>query len=235
MTPTGRADDKPKVLTVSELTRLIKSTLENEIGHVWVEGELSNVRRPASGHYYFTVKDETSQITAVLFRGDQRGLQFELKDGVLVRIFGAVSVYERGGNYQIIVRRLEEGGKGLLQARFEALKEKLQKEGLFDAARKKPVPVLPQHVGIVTSPTGAAIRDILNIVDRRFPNLHILLAPVRVQGEGAAEEIAAAVDLLNERGGLDVLIVGRAAGAWRTCGASTRRSWRGPLRARGFR
>lgn len=202
-----------KIFSVSELTRLIKGMLEDAFGAVWVEGEISNLRRPSSGHLYFTIKDASSQITAVLFRGNQTGLKFQPKDGILVRAFGQISVYEKSGNYQIIVRQMEEGGKGSLQAQFEALKEKLQKEGLFDAARKRPIPVLPRHVGIVTSRTGAAIRDILNILGRRFPNLHLLLAPVKVQGEGAAAEIAAAIDLLNEIGGLDVLIVGRGGGS----------------------
>ena len=202
-----------KIFSVGELTRLIKSTLEGTFGAVWVEGEISNLRRPSSGHYYFTIKDETAQISAVLFRGSQIGLKFQPKDGIKVRAFGQISVYEKSGNYQIIVRQMEEGGKGSLQAQFEALKEKLQKEGLFDVARKRPIPMLPQLVGIVTSPTGAAIRDILNILTRRFPNIHILLAPVKVQGDGAAEEIAAAIDLLNARGGLDVLIVGRGGGS----------------------
>ena len=212
---TGSGPNGPprKVYGVTELTRLIKSVLEREVGEVWLEGEISNLRQPASGHLYFTLKDETAQISAVLFRGSQRGLRFQPRDGLLVRALGEISVYERSGNYQIIVRTLEEAGKGALQARFEALKEKLQKEGLFAAERKKPVPLLPQHIGIVTSPTGAAIRDILNVTARRFPNLHILLAPVRVQGGGAAAEIAAAIDLLNERGGLDVLIVGRGGGS----------------------
>jgi len=202
-----------KVFSVAEITRLLKTVLEQTFGAVWIEGEVSNLRRPSSGHYYFTVKDESAQISAVLFRGSQVGMKFQPKDGMLVRVFGQISVYEKNGNYQIIVRQMEEGGKGSLQAQFEALKEKLQKEGLFDVSRKRPVPMLPQHVGVVTSPTGAAIRDILNILTRRFPNLHLLLAPVKVQGEGAAEEIAVAIDLLNERGGLDVLIVGRGGGS----------------------
>lgn len=209
----GEAEESRKVLQVCELTRAIKSLLERDIGSVWVEGELSNLRRPASGHCYFTLKDETSQIAAVLFRGNQRGLSFQPADGMLVRVLGDISVYERGGNYQVIVRQMEQGGKGALQARFEALKKKLKKAGLFDPERKQPLPMLPQHVGIVTSRTGAAIRDIMNVVMRRFPNLHIVLAPVKVQGEGAAEEIAAAIDLLNGRGGLDALIVGRGGGS----------------------
>ena len=205
--------EEKKVYGVSELTRLIKSALEHEFGAIWLEGELSNVRRPASGHMYFTIKDENSQISGVMFRGSQGGLKFRPEDGVLVRVYGEITVYERGGNYQIIVRRMEESGKGALQARFEALKKKLQEEGLFDEERKKALPLLPRHVGVVTSATGAAIRDILNVIGRRFSNLHILLAPVKVQGEGAAGEVAAAIDMLNARGGLDVMIVGRGGGS----------------------
>jgi len=223
MSPETLTTGKPdrKVYGVTELTRRIKSALETTFGRVWVEGELSNVRRPASGHYYFTIKDETAQISAVLFRGSQGSLRFQLKDGLLVRAYGQVTVYERGGNYQVIVRQIEEGGQGSLQARFEALKKKLQQEGLFDADRKQALPVFPQRIGVVTSRTGAAIRDILNVLARRFPNLHLLLAPVKVQGEGAAAEIAAAIDDLNRLGGpaaagplrLDVLIVGRGGGS----------------------
>lgn len=201
------------IYKVSELTRLIRRTLEGGIGAVWVEGELSNVRRPSSGHYYLTIKDQSSQISAVLFKGNQRGIKFQPADGVQVRVFGEISVYEPSGSYQIIIRSMEESGKGALQEIFEKLKEKLLKEGLFNEDRKKRLPVLPQHVGIVTSRTGAAIRDILNVVTRRFPNLHIVLAPVKVQGEGAAVEIAEAIDLLNEFGGLDVMIVGRGGGS----------------------
>ncbi len=206
-------DRRPKALSVTELTRRIKGTLEGQFGSVLVEGELSNVSQPASGHLYFTIKDANAQISAVMFRGNQRALAFRPTDGQVVRAFGEISVYERRGNYQILIRRMEEGGKGSLQAQFEALKERLQKEGLFSAEHKRRLPKLPQHVGIVTSATGAAIQDILNVVSRRFPNLHILLAPVNVQGDGAAEEIAAAIDRLNAIGGLDVLIVGRGGGS----------------------
>jgi len=205
--------DEMRVYTVSEITRLIKTTLETSVGRVAVEGEVSNFRQPASGHCYFTIKDESAQIRAVLFRSALENQKCKPKDGMQVRVYGDIGVYEKSGDYQIIVRRLEETGRGSLQARFEALKEKLLKDGLFDASRKKPIPVLPQHIGIVTSPTGAAIRDILNILARRFPDRHVLVAPVRVQGEGAAEEIAAAIDLLNQRGGLDVLIIGRGGGS----------------------
>ncbi len=210
---TLKESEEKKVYKVAELTRLIKQALENGFGSIWVEGELSNVRQPSSGHYYFTVKDEMAQISAVLFKGSQRGLKFVPADGMQVRVFGEISVYEKGGNYQIIIRQMEEAGQGALQAKFEALKRKLLEEGLFDEGRKRPIPALPQHIGIVTSPTGAAIRDILNVISRRFPNLHLVIAPARVQGEGAAEEIALAIDLLNEWGGLDVMIVCRGGGS----------------------
>jgi exodeoxyribonuclease VII large subunit len=199
--------------SVTELTRRIKGTIEGAYGAVTVEGEISNLVRPASGHLYFTMKDEGAQISAVMFKGSQRGMGFVPANGGIVRAHGEVTVYEKRGNYQILIRRLEPGGKGNLQAQFEALKKKLEEEGLFDAARKQPLPLLPQHVGVVTSATGAAIRDILHVVTRRFPNLHILLAPVKVQGDGAAEEIASAIDRLNAIGGLDVLIVGRGGGS----------------------
>jgi exodeoxyribonuclease VII large subunit len=202
-----------KVYRVSELTQLIKAALEESCGAVWVEGEVSNVRRPASGHWYFTIKDEFAQIAAVRFRGERRGGWVEPRDGMQVRAFGDITVYAKGGNYQIVVWRLEESGQGLLQRRFEELKARLAAEGLFDSARKRPIPGLPRRIGIVTSPTGAALRDILKVLDRRFPNLYVLIAPTRVQGPGAAGEIAAAIERLNARGGLDVLIVGRGGGS----------------------
>ncbi len=208
-----KTEEKPKALSVSELTRMIKGTLEGKFSAVEVEGELSNVSQPASGHIYFTIKDANAQISAVMFKGSQRDMKFKPVSGMVVRAFGSVSVYAPRGSYQIIIRRMEEGGKGSLQAQFEALKEKLQKEGLFSQERKQPLPMLPQHVGVVTSDTGAAIRDILNVVSRRFPNLHVLLAPSKVQGVGSAEDIAAAIDRLNAIGGLDVLIVGRGGGS----------------------
>ncbi len=204
---------EPKIFRVAEITRLIKTVLEDEIGEIWIEGELSNFRAPGSGHFYFTLKDDSAQIAGVMFRGNQRNLRFQPADGLLVRVFGQVSVYEKSGQYQVIVRQMEMSGQGALQAAFEALKKKLAAEGLFDEARKKPLPLLPRHIGIVTSPTGAAIRDILKILARRFYNLHIVLAPARVQGEGAARDIAEAIALLNARGNLDVLIIGRGGGS----------------------
>lgn len=209
----GRSEPRRQVWKIAELTRRIKGTLEGEFGSVWVEGEISNFRRPASGHAYFTLKDEASQLRAVMFRGALAGVSMPLRDGMLVRGFGQITVYEASGDYQILLKRIEPAGEGELMLRLEALKKKLAAEGLFAPERKKPLPVLPQHVGIVTSPTGAAIRDILQVLNRRFANLHVVLAPVRVQGAGAAEEIAAAIDLLNARGGLDVLIVGRGGGS----------------------
>lgn len=202
-----------KVYSVAELTRRIKNLLESDVGTVWVQGEVSNLRVPSSGHSYFTLKDENAQISAVLFRGQQEQLQIKPKDGVLLRVFGSITVYEKNGNYQIIVSRVEDAGKGSLQAQFEELKKRLDKEGFFDQARKRAIPLLPQHIGIVTSPTGAAIRDILKVLSMRFANLHVLIAPVRVQGDGAGAEIAGAIDFLNARGGLDVLIVGRGGGS----------------------
>lgn len=207
------ASDRRKIYQVGELTHRIKAILEDEVGIVWLEGEVSNLSRPASGHLYFTLKDEVAQIKAVLFRGNQAGLRVEIKDGLKIRVQGNITVYEKSGQYQMLVRRVELAGKGSLQEQFELLKEKLAREGLFESARKKPLPLLPRRIGIVTSPSGAAIRDMLNILGRRFPNLHIQIAPVRVQGEGAAKEIADAIDFLNARGGYDVLIVGRGGGS----------------------
>ena len=202
-----------KVYQVAELVRRIKGTIEAGIETVWVEGEVSNLRRPASGHAYFTLKDAASQLRAVMFRGALAGVEFPLRDGMLVRGCGQVTVYEAGGDVQLLLKRLEPAGAGELMLKLEALKKRLAAEGLFDPGRKRALPALPQHVGIVTSPTGAAIRDVLQVLERRFANLHVVLAPARVQGAGAAEEIAAAIDLLNERGGLDVLIVGRGGGS----------------------
>ncbi len=201
------------ILTVSQLTSEIKTLLERSFDHVWVEGEISNLRLPGSGHLYFTLKDEKAQIRAVMFRLQNRLLKFDPKDGLQVIGCGRVTVYEPRGDYQIILDYLEPKGLGALQLAFEQLKEKLAAEGLFDPARKKPIPHLPQKIGIVTSPTGAAIRDILRIIDRRFANVRILLYPVRVQGQGAAQEIARAVQALNELPDVDVMIVGRGGGS----------------------
>ena len=203
------------VYTVAELTRKVKLTLEDEIGRVWVEGEISNLRlQGSSGHCYFTLKDGSAQLAAVLFAGARRGAAAKLADGMVIRACGDLTVYEPRGQYQLVVRTVEAGGAGLLLAAFEALKRRLLEEGLFDAARKRPLPLLPQHVGLVTSPAGAAVRDILSILARRFPNVRVTLAPARVQGAGAAGEVAAAIALLHRLPDRpDVLIVGRGGGS----------------------
>ncbi len=202
-----------RILSVSQLTRLITGVLEENFEHVWVEGEVSNLATPASGHLYFTLKDAGAQIRCVLFRASARVLKFMPKDGMRLILRGRVSLFAMRGEYQLIAEYLEPQGIGALQMAFLQLKERLSKEGLFDEKRKRPIPTLPQRVGIVTSPTGAAIHDILNVLDRRFANIHILLAPVKVQGEGAAGEIAAAIRDCNLYARLDVLIVGRGGGS----------------------
>ncbi len=207
-----------QVLSVSDLTRRVKDLLEEKFPSLWVEGEVSNLRSPSSGHVYFTLKDANAQLAVVLFRGVAAKVGFPLKDGLQVIAFGDVSVYERSGQYQLVARQLLPKGLGALQLAFEELKQRLAKEGLFDTARKRPIPTLPQHIGLVTSPSGAAIRDFLNVINRRFPNVHIVINPVRVQGDGAATEIAAAIDEFNAlhasgRLPLDVLIVTRGGGS----------------------
>tara|TARA_B100000315_G_scaffold94826_1_gene87146 strand:+ start:102 stop:1499 length:1398 start_codon:yes stop_codon:yes gene_type:complete len=202
-----------QVYTVTEITHAIKFSLETEFPRVWIEGEISNLRIPSSGHMYLTIKDGDSQIKVVMFRSGKSQLKFEPKDGDQVIVKGKITVYEPRGEYQIVIDYMEPKGIGALQLAFQQLKEKLSKEGLFDEELKKSLPLLPQKIGIVTSPTGAAVRDILNIIERRFPNVHILIAPVKVQGEGAAQEIAAAVKDLNKIKGVDAIIVGRGGGS----------------------
>jgi exodeoxyribonuclease VII large subunit len=206
-------DRKRKVYRVSEISRRIKSLLEDDLGSIWLEGECSNVSRPASGHTYFTLKDETSQIKAALFKGDERNIKVAVRDGQKVRVYGHVTAWEKSSTYQIIVRLVEDAGVGALQAAFEALKRSLQAEGLFDQELKQPLPLLPRRIGVVTSPTGAAIRDIIQVLTRRFPNVHIILAPVKVQGEGSAESIARAIRYFSKGPQADVLIVGRGGGS----------------------
>ena len=202
-----------RVYTVSELTASIKTTLEEGFPMMWVEGEISNLRTPGSGHAYFTLKDEGAQISAVLFRGRGRRLRFELEDGMQVLAFGGLDVYAARGQYQLVVEMMEPKGLGALQLAFEQLKRKLEAEGLFDEARKRPLPAFPRVIGIVTSPTGAAIRDMLNIIGRRFADLHILITPVRVQGDEAPGEIVQALLRLQEIANLDVIVVGRGGGS----------------------
>jgi exodeoxyribonuclease VII large subunit len=201
------------ILTVSELTQEIKDILENKFSDVWVEGEISNLRIPPSRHIYFTLKDDFSQVRAVLFRMQARTLRFVPEDGLHVVCKGRVSLYEKRGDYQLILESIEPKGIGALQLAFLQLKEGLEKEGLFDAAHKKPIPMIPQKIGIITSPTGAVIQDILRILERRFENLHILLYPVRVQGEGASSELAEGIKYFNKFTDVDVIIIGRGGGS----------------------
>lgn len=201
------------ILSITEVTQLIKENLEKTFAEVLVEGELSNVRSPASGHYYFTLKDETSQLRAVLFRYMGRQVKCELRDGMLMICHGRIGLYEPRGEYQLIIDYMEPKGVGALQLAFEQLKEKLRAEGLFDPEHKQPIPFLPGRIGIVTSPTGAAIRDLLKVIGRRFPPMEILISPVKVQGEGAAREIARAIDQLGHMEGIDVIIAARGGGS----------------------
>lgn len=187
-----------RILTVTELTAQVKRLLESQVGQVWVTGEVSNLRVQSSGHSYFTLKDAGAQLACVLFRGQSQGHRELLEDGRKVRLAGDLTVYEPRGQYQIIVTQVELEGVGALQLAFERLKQKLNAEGLFDPARKRPIPRFPQRVGLVTSPTGAALRDVLHVVQRRNPALELVLVPCRVQGAGAAEEIAAAIRRLND-------------------------------------
>jgi len=201
------------IFTVSQLTGQIRTSLEGSFPSVWVQGEISNLRRPASGHLYFSLKDQLSQIRVVLFRGQAQWLRFHLKDGLEVIVCGRVTVYEPRGEYQLILQSLEPKGKGALQLAYEQLKETLAGEGLFDADRKQPLPFLPRTVGIITSPTGAALHDILTVLQRRSPMVNLLIHPVTVQGDDAASHIAEAIETMNNVKGIDVLIVGRGGGS----------------------
>ncbi len=201
------------VLTVSELTGRIKKLLESRFFTVAVAGEISNLRRPASGHLYFTLKDASSQLPAVCFRGEASRLGMKPEDGQEVTARGRITVYRPRGNYQLVVSEMELKGEGSLQLALARLKSRLAAEGLFDPARKRKLPPLPSRVGVVTSPSGAAIRDILRVIDRRFGAIGITINPVRVQGEGAAEEIARAVEEFNRWENVEVIIVGRGGGS----------------------
>ena len=201
-----------KIYSVAEVNRKARRVLESGVGELWVEGELSRVTLHASGHWYFTLKDKDAAVSCAMFRNDNGRVLFKPKDGLKVQMLARASLYEANGRYQLIASEMEEAGKGSLQEQFEKLKAKLAAEGLFDEARKKPLPLLPQRIGVVTSPTGAAIRDIINVLTRRFPNIEILLAPVTVQGPSAAKSIVAAIQYLNQEP-IDLLIVGRGGGS----------------------
>jgi exodeoxyribonuclease VII large subunit len=202
-----------KVFSVGELTEQIRRLLEKQIGQIWVSGEVTNFREQSSGHIYFTLKDSNAQIACVLFRNEIVPHRELIADGQKILLQGELTVYEARGNYQLIVRSVELQGVGALQIQFEKLKQKLATEGLFALERKRPLPKFPQQIGLVTSPTGAAIRDVLHVIQRRNPSLEIILAPCRVQGDGAAREIADAIRLLNEFGNLDLILITRGGGS----------------------
>jgi len=202
-----------RIYSITELTRQIKFLLESHFPNVWVKGEISNFKLHSSGHMYFSLKDENAQLPCVMWRGRNNLLFFMPKDGMKVVAQGNVTVYEKRGYYQFEVLELQPAGIGELQLAFEQLKQRLKAEGLFEAEHKKPIPAYPERIGIVTSATGAAIRDLVTVVGRRFPSVQLILNPVRVQGDGAAEDIARAIDEFNEYGQVDVLIVGRGGGS----------------------
>ncbi len=202
-----------KVLSVREVTGQVRQLLERSIGRVWIEGECSNVSTPNSGHIYFTLKDENAQIQAAWFKGRRSPEALVPKDGMKIRAYGLITAYERGSQIQILVEEAEDSGLGDLQKRFEILKQKLKAEGLFEQERKKKLPLLPARIGIVTSPTGAAIRDMLQVLNRRFPDRQVLIAPVPVQGQAAAASIARAIDYFDQAQNVDVVIIGRGGGS----------------------
>src|SRR5882757_4536326 len=202
-----------RALTVSELTARIRDLLAKNFTELSVEGEISNCREAQSGHLYFTLKDEKAQIRCVWFKQDRRGVKFRVEDGLKVTLRGSIGVYEQRGEYQIYVESMEPLGVGALQLAFDQLKKRLEAEGLFDAKHKKPLPLLPSRIGLITSPKGAAVRDVVRILRRRFHNVHLTVFPVRVQGEGSADEIVRALRFFNQRKLVDVLILARGGGS----------------------
>ena len=202
-----------RIMTVSELTAKIRDLLAKNFTGITVQGEISNCREAQSGHIYFTLKDDRAQVRCVFFKQQQRGIRLRPEDGLQMTVRGSISVYETRGEYQIYVENLEPIGLGALQLAFDQLKKRLEAEGLFDPARKKPLPLLPSRIGLITSPRGAAVRDVVRILTRRFPNVHLTVYPVRVQGEGSAEEIVKALKFFNLRKIVDVLILARGGGS----------------------
>ncbi len=213
MTDLPTEDPFMSAITVSELNRRARALLEKGLARLWVEGEISNLARPASGHVYFSLKDDSAQIRCAYFRQRQRGPTINLKDGDQVLAFGRVSIYEARGDYQLIVEQVEPAGEGELRRRFEALKKKLAAEGLFDEELKQPLPELPRRIGIVTSPSGAAIRDILTVLKRRFAAIPVIVYPTAVQGEAAANQIVSALHAAAHRAECDVIIIARGGGS----------------------
>lgn len=204
-----------RVLSVQELTRYIKTIFENDclLADIWVKGEISNFKPASSGHYYFTLKDESSSLKVVMFRSRSRSVTFRPENGMSVLVRGYISVYERDGVYQLYADEMEPDGTGALYLAFEQLKNKLQREGLFDRKHKKNLPLLPRRIGIVTSLTGAAVRDMVEIIRRRWAGLEVILAPALVQGESAPLAVARGIQLLNKLGGVELIIVGRGGGS----------------------
>ncbi len=213
MEDSGQADAFAGAITVSQLNRQAKTLLESGLARLWVEGEISNLARPASGHLYFSLKDKSAQVRAAFFRQRQRGPTIGLKDGDQVLVYGRVSIYEARGDYQLIVEQLEPAGEGALKRQFEVLKKMLAAEGLFDEDRKQDLPAMPDRIGVITSPTGAAIRDIISVLRRRFPSIPVLIYPAAVQGDAAPPELIAALETAVRRDECDVLIIGRGGGS----------------------
>jgi len=210
LSQTGHSND---IYTVSRLTREARRLLEGELGTLWIEGEISNMARPASGHIYFSLKDGQSQVRCAMFRGSNRRLNFEPDNGSQVLAQAKVGIYEARGEFQLVVEKMEDAGEGRLRRKFEELKQRLSEEGLFDESAKQELPALPASIGVVTSASGAALRDILNILKRRYPAAPVIVYPSHVQGEGAAKEIAAAINTATVRAECDVLIVARGGGS----------------------
>ena len=204
---------KEAAISVSQLNRRVKTLIEQGIARLWVEGEISNLSRPASGHIYFSLKDDSAQVSAAWFRQRQRGPAVGYKNGDHVLAYGRVSIYEARGNYQLIVEQMEPAGEGVLKRRFEVLKKKLLDEGLFDEGRKQALPALPERIGVITSPSGAAVRDILSVLERRFPAIPVVIYPAAVQGDAAPAELIEALATALRRDECDVLIIGRGGGS----------------------
>ncbi len=212
LTTTSRSAEK-QIFSVSQLNRRARQLLETHLSLLWVDGEVSNLSRPTSGHWYFTLKDDQAQIRCAMFRNRNQSVKFKLESGQQILIRGRVGLYENRGDYQLIAEHIEPAGLGELQRRFEQLKEKLAAQGLFDVTRKKELPPFPKHLGIITSPTGAALRDILHVLKRRFPLLPVTIYPCAVQGDTSATEIVAAVEKANQHSECDLLIVSRGGGS----------------------
>ncbi len=210
--PTANPPEK-QIFSVSQLNRRARQLLETHLSLLWVDGEVSNLSRPASGHWYFTLKDDKAQIRCAMFRNRNRGVKFKLENGQQILLRGRVGLYENRGDYQLIAEHIEPAGIGELQRRFELLKDKLAEQGLFAAERKKALPLFPQHLGVITSPTGAALRDILHVLERRFPLLPVTIYPCAVQGNASTGEIVGAIQEANRHGECDLLIVARGGGS----------------------